>query len=629
MRRHLVVLALLCPAVAAAQATVGPNLRTIPGPHNEPWLAVSPTNPNVVIAASQQGDLSGPPRMAVSTIISRDGGRTWVPVQLPGAAPTPFDPMVATGPAGQLYVMHGVIGGPFAASILPNAPPKSHIRFWRSTDEGFTWDGPTELASSVDPDHMRMVVDMSNSRTRGRIYVAWNDVADQFVMNNYEVFVQWSDDQGRSFNQPRLVGQGTNGKLVATEPVVLSDGTLLVTYYQYFNPLALRENERMPMFVVRSTDGGRTFSAPEKIFEFGPHSWRDRAVEFGSGFSLPIVTADTSSASPYRDQVYITWHDVSGGTANAWFVRSRDHGKTWSRPLKLNDNPTSPPGGLRDYRIIPVVAVSPAGPVAVAWYDRRDDPNKMCWHYYGAVSLDGGATFSKNFRISTAPSCPPPGLPPSVAVHNVSPRPADPNRLPDAILENRGTIDRLMIRIADENQAARDEANRGLTSSRLTVSFDPARALSPGHYTGLAADRNGDFLAMWLDRRSGMQELYAARVALGDPTTPPGLVESDVSRLVEVMPGTPAFDPAKNSVTVPLQIRNVGSSVIFGPLRVRIRSVEPGTDTTVVFEGKLGTGNRLRPRDVSEPLTVTLGVKPERGFDARFDFHVLGATAPR
>src|SRR5919106_4832763 len=99
---------------------------------------------------------------------------------------------------------------------------------------------------------MRMAVDMTNGPRRGRIYIAWNDVADQFVREQYEVFLQYSVDRGRSFTDPILIATDTDGKLVATEPVVLSDGTLLVTWYQYFNPLAREENERMPFYIRRS-----------------------------------------------------------------------------------------------------------------------------------------------------------------------------------------------------------------------------------------------------------------------------------------------------------------------------------------------------------------------------------------
>ncbi len=52
------IVAVVVPAQLLAQAAVGPNLRTIPGLHNEPWVAVSLTNPDIVIAAAQQGDIS-------------------------------------------------------------------------------------------------------------------------------------------------------------------------------------------------------------------------------------------------------------------------------------------------------------------------------------------------------------------------------------------------------------------------------------------------------------------------------------------------------------------------------------------------------------------------------------------
>ena len=40
------------------------------------------------------------------------------------------------------------------------------------------------------------------------------------------------------------------------------------------------------------------------------------------------------------------------------------------------------------------------------------------------------------------------------------------------------------------------------------LSFDGTRNLFAGHYTGLAADRDGAFNAVWADRRSGKQEWF-------------------------------------------------------------------------------------------------------------------------
>lgn len=617
------------PTPAAPTITVSPNLRTVAGEHNETWVAVSSTDPNIILAVAQQSQPAGATGQAprsVSTVISRDGGRTWARVNLPNASAAPFDPMVTSGPDGRLYVMQGVIGSEFTNEPGPIRNPV--IRVWSSADGGWTWDGPTELKSAVDQDHPRMTVDMSRGPHRGRLYIAWNDVADRFVRNQFEVFLQWSDDKGKTFSDPVLIDTRKDGKLVATEPVVLSNGTLLVTYYQYMFPLGSRKNEHMPMYVVRSTDGAKTFEPPIKVFELGPHTWRTRLSDFPRAFSLPTVTADTSSRSSYRDRIYAAWDDVRGGTSNIWLARSLDGGRTWSAPLRVNDNPEAPATGVADFRMTPVVAVSPTGEVGVAWYDRRNDPNRLCWDYFFASSRDGGMTFGPNQRVSTAASCPPPNVPPSVAVHNISPRLRDPNQLPDSLRRGSASFQELAVA---EAQAAQEERFQGLPGPRIAISFDPARNTWPGHYTGLAADKDGVFNAVWIDRRSGQSELYAARVITRPPERPADLAEGDVSRQIEVVAGTATFDRTKNTVTVPLQLRNAGEVPVYGPMNVRIHGVGSvaGLDTTIAFAGKIGTGDRLLPRDLSEPVSVTMSVKPAAGYDAAFDFRVTGATAAR
>ncbi len=85
--------------------SVGPNTRLIRGEYSEPWIAASSSNRNVLIAAAHlaANSING---MNVATAISRDGGRSWVPVQLPGGT-SGFDPMVASGPNGRLYLLTG------------------------------------------------------------------------------------------------------------------------------------------------------------------------------------------------------------------------------------------------------------------------------------------------------------------------------------------------------------------------------------------------------------------------------------------------------------------------------------------------------------------------------------------
>ena len=46
------------------------------------------------------------------------------------------------------------------------------------------------------------------------------------------------------------------------------------------------------------------------------------------------------------------------------------------------------------------ISVDDAGRVWVYWFDSRNDPSNLLTELYGAVSTDGGATFSPNFKIS-------------------------------------------------------------------------------------------------------------------------------------------------------------------------------------------------------------------------------------
>src|SRR5439155_20558285 len=99
-----------------------------------------------------------------------------------------------------------------------------------------------------------------------------------------------------------------------------------LTYYQYFNPLSDPKNNSQPFFVVRSTDGGKTLSAPVQITTVGPSAWLHLRGDFAFAVALPVVAADTSSTSRYQDNVYIVWQDVRNGGADIWLVKSSDKG---------------------------------------------------------------------------------------------------------------------------------------------------------------------------------------------------------------------------------------------------------------------------------------------------------------
>ncbi len=612
------------------EVVVGPNLRVGPGQFNEPWIAASPDNADFLIAVTQTGGLSFPdPAMAMTlatrsnaAFLSRNGGVSWEPVTLPGDEPGAFDPMVVPGPDGRMWILYCYVGANTMGGLLgQSVRSDGTIMVWSTDDEGATWTGPARLRSPVPPDHARIAADWSDGPNRGRLYVVWNDVRDSFIRDDFQLFVHTLDDGGDTVSEPKLLATIPGGKLVATEPVVLSDGTLLVTFYQYFFPLTDEKNARMPFFTMRSEDGGETFTEPEVAFRVGNHSWPYAQTEMTSAFTLPIVAWDRTGG-PHGDNIYIAWDQVSGGTSNIWFRRSTDGGRSWSDQMRLNDNDPPAPGAPLDDRMLPVVEVNRDGVVGVAWYDRRRDETRRCWELYFTSSSDGGETFAANVPVASAPSCPPPTYAPVARVHNVAADP-DAKDLTEEEIAKMDLMQRMTIHMAEQSRNARAQYFGDLGHARIEVSFDNARGNQPGHYLGLAGDANGAFHPLWISRRNGIDELFTTTVEVmaGTSAAPDG-EEEDISGHLLVVTGPVAYDAAGGTATVEVQLRNVSDAVVHGPVRLRGVGGDGGEGREWSFEGRMGSHDRLPPGGLSEPVKVELPTGP--GMDATLDFRIFG-----
>ena len=132
--------------------------------------------------------------------------------------------------------------------------------------------------------------------------------------------------------------------------------------------------------VARSTDGGRTYpSVAFFSFEGGTNHFNDK----------PMMTADTNTGSPFRDNVYIAWDAASGGSTSGGVRvgRSSDHGASWS-VTRADD----PKGQGRAIAASPAVGVN--GELYVAWNDFA--ANTIAFNR----SLDGGVTWGKQSVIA-------------------------------------------------------------------------------------------------------------------------------------------------------------------------------------------------------------------------------------
>ena len=155
---------------------------------------------------------------------------------------------------------------------------------------------------------------------------------------------------------PLPPAKGANGIDFGSDPTLAFDtqGSVFYGYIVVFfgNGSGINGTE---MAVARSTDGGKTYpTATFFSFESGTNHFNDK----------PMITADTSAASPLRDNIYIAWDAASGGSIGGGVrvAASSDHGATFA--VARADDPSGPG---RSIGASP--AVGPNGVLYVAWND--------------------------------------------------------------------------------------------------------------------------------------------------------------------------------------------------------------------------------------------------------------------
>jgi len=356
---------------------VGPLVaEAVPFRQVETYLAVNPTDSTNMIATalanSEDGGLA---------YVTHDGGDTWRRIDGPGDPVFPGgDPMVDFGADGRAYL-----------STLA-----SGFSVWRSSDGGRSWSGPAEVGGTLD----RQWVVAPNSGTDGRrpVYAAVR--AGRGPGAAIAVFV--SDDGGRTFRETARMTPETGVLNGVNDLEVTSDSTLILPYLAFTMQSRGEEVGRGRQRVLRSRDGGDTWS--------GPHRAPDRAM-FTNAADQDLMyrglgkggVAVGEAGGEFDGTVYMTWSHVVDGFLQPMLARSHDGGRSWSSPVRVNR------GGKDSHHSTPQVAAGPGEVVAVTWNDRRHDPDGRCYHHYVAISRDGGRTFGDRRRVSERETCLPSG----------------------------------------------------------------------------------------------------------------------------------------------------------------------------------------------------------------------------
>lgn len=375
---------------------------SIPGA-GEVSVALDPSDPRRMLAASLSSGAAGGPGAMDFTYRSRDGGRSWrpTPVPNPGDRVQGDDAVAfsADGPAHHVYISF--------VGIRVERPRRAvNGIFVRTTrDGGRTWEAPVPVVdhlNTVQPFEDKpwiAVDDVAGSPHRGHVYVAWTrfDVyGSESPNDSTQIWFARSVDGGASF-EPGLRISDRGGDAVdsddTVEGAVPAVGPGGRVYVAWAGPRGI--------IFDRSTDGGHTFGTDVVIAD-NPGGWDIDAAGFVRHNGMPVTAVDRSGG-PDDGSVYVTWIDTRAGDPDVFLTASRNRGRSWASPVRVNGDPE---GNGAD-QLFHWTAVDPAdGSVNVAYLDRRASDSTEAGVVL-ARSVDGGRSFVE-YRVERPPFTPDP-----------------------------------------------------------------------------------------------------------------------------------------------------------------------------------------------------------------------------
>jgi hypothetical protein len=376
-----------------------------------PGFAVNPADPRHVVMIDEDF-IAG----QCDFHTSFDGGRTWA---AEGHLTVPSDfadpPCVTYDSGGYAHLNKSVVWGTgqnvyttFASHRGPKQRPETgtaagegdSVLVNRSTDGGRTWERAVvaiQGARDSRPFIIRPGIAVQPRPQGDKLYVVGWYVVNPLNMGaqggagDRRAVVASSEDGGRTWSAP-VEAQAPDEKVrEITPPVVGKDGSVYIAWRNRDDPA----NAPHPIVVAKSSDGGVTWTRTP-INDATPAPAGIPAPAGNAGF--PKMAAD-----PATGNLYVAYVGFDFGDLDLIVQRSTDNGATWSRPLRVNDDPRG--NGVR--QLAPDISVAPNGRVDVVWFDTRTNlPSPIIprpagqGDIYYASSSDGGATFSGNRRIS-------------------------------------------------------------------------------------------------------------------------------------------------------------------------------------------------------------------------------------
>lgn len=320
----------------------------------EPHVAVHPTDPDHLVAA-WMARVRGRPG-AILAAASRDGGRTWGrPSALPVSACAGGN--AALPAASDPWVSIGPEGRVYVTAMGwkpgDDLDSASVVTVVASSDGGETWEAPIAASTAVFPEFMHdNTAVLADPSVAGRLWISTTRISEE----GWPAAVVRSSDGGRTWSALD-VAIPRDRAASAPQPVIA--GGAVYVFYGHG-----ADGSRISW--VRSEDGGASWSEPALVHEGAPV---DGDVTYPGTEDVLAVAPDIMhpAADPTTGDLYVaftTGDPADASRASVWLTASRDAGASWIAPVRVGET------GEASWR--PTLAVAPGGPAVVTFF--RADP---------------------------------------------------------------------------------------------------------------------------------------------------------------------------------------------------------------------------------------------------------------
>lgn len=352
----------------SVQVNVDENGQNILGDAaNEPSIAMDPLSPNRLVMGWRQSDTVSSSLAEAGVARSDDRGRTWLDVGVLREGQSGSNPVLAADVKGQFYYYSERSSYPYPVDM------------YRSTDGGATWEVNDNAFGGNKP---WIAVDPTDGPGRGMLYAYWGREFTRSADGGKSFKAKWQLPSSADWGTMTVDPSGEVHILSRYDHVLSSENAGIESSEPVFElrgaPCVLPICERVyPNTTVGPNKGGLLYQPwIAADHSLGAHS--------GNLYAVFLTRGRFTGTYPTSDPA-----DVS-------ITRSSDGGRTWSRPVVVNQDAARPDS----WQWFSTMAVGPDGRVHVAWNDSRNTQNADLVELFYAWSDDGGDTWQGDFPVS-------------------------------------------------------------------------------------------------------------------------------------------------------------------------------------------------------------------------------------